>query len=79
MASEKAIEVLKNASTKVDPSDRQMLGKIARKHGFQACFHKLRALSKIVVDAVIAVAEKADGHYKVDIDNKGRKERQEDP
>src|ERR671920_269007 len=29
MASEKAIEMLKNASTKVDPADRQILGKIA--------------------------------------------------
>jgi archaeal chaperonin len=70
MASEKAIEILKNASTKVDPADRQMLGKIARTSmASKLVSVNSEPLSKIVVDAVIAVAEKADGHYKVDIDN----------
>ena len=70
MASEKAIEILKNASTKVDPEDRQMLGKIARTSmASKLVSVNSEPLSKIVVDAVIAVAEKADGHYKVDIDN----------
>ena len=70
MASEKAIEILKNTSTKVDPEDRQMLGKIARTSmASKLVSVNSEPLSKIVVDAVIAVAEKADGHYKVDIDN----------
>jgi thermosome len=70
IASEKAIEILKNASTKVDPADRQMLGKIARTSmASKLVSVNSEPLSKIVVDAVIAVAEKADGHYKVDIDN----------
>jgi thermosome len=70
MASEKAIEILKNASTKVDPADRQMLGKIARTSmASKLVSVNSEPLSKIVVDAVIAVAEKVDGHYKVDIDN----------
>src|SRR5918995_408034 len=69
-ASEKAIEILKNASTKVDPADRQMLGKIARTSmASKLVSVNSEPLSKIVVDAVIAIAEKADKHYKVDIDN----------
>src|ERR687896_78511 len=70
MASEKAIEILRNASTKVDPSDRQILGKIARTSmASKLVSVNSEPLSKIVVDAVIAIAEKADEHYKVDIDN----------
>src|ERR687894_1408545 len=70
MASEKAIEILKNASTKVDPADRQMLGKIARTSTASKLVSvNSEPLSKTVVDAVIAIAEKADEHYKVDIDN----------
>src|ERR687898_702502 len=72
MASEKAIEMLRNASTKVDPTDRQILGKIAR----TSMASKLvsvysEPLSKIVVDAVIAVAEKArdNNNLKVDVDS----------
>jgi thermosome len=70
MASEKAIEILKNASTKVDPADRQMLGKIARTSmASKLVSVNSEPLSKMVVDAVIAIAEKADEHDKVDIDN----------
>ena len=70
MASEKAIEILKNASTKVDPADRQMLGKIARTSmASKLVSVNSEPLSKTVVDAVIAIAEKAEEHYKVDIDN----------
>src|SRR5919112_4755324 len=71
MASEKAIEILKNASTKVDPTDRQILGKIARTSmASKLVSVNSEPLSKIVVDAVIAVAEKAnDNNLKVDVDN----------
>src|SRR5918998_1538728 len=72
MASEKAIEMLKNASTKVDPTDRQMLGKIARTSmASKLVSVNSEPLSKIVIDAVIAIAEKArdNNSLKVDVDN----------
>jgi thermosome len=65
MASDKAIEMLKNASTKVDPTDRQILGKIARTSmASKLVSVNAEPLSKIVVDAVIAVAEKASDNSK---------------
>jgi thermosome len=72
MAAEKAIEILKNASTKVDPTDRQMLGKIARTSmASKLVSVNSEPLSKIVVDAVVAVSEKAsdNNNLKVDVDN----------
>jgi archaeal chaperonin len=73
MASEKAIEMLKNASTKVDPTERQMLGKIARTSmASKLVSVNAEPLSRIVVDAVIAVAEKTSDNsknFRVDADN----------
>src|ERR671915_552161 len=73
MASEKAIEMLKNASTKVDPTERQRLGKIARTSmASKLVSVNAEPLSRIVVDAVIAVAEKTSDNnnsFKVDVDN----------
>jgi archaeal chaperonin len=72
MASEKAIEILRNASTKVDPADRQMLGKIARTSmASKLVSVNSEPLSKIVVDAVIGIAEKArdNNNLKVDADS----------
>jgi thermosome len=73
MASDKAIEMLKNASTKVDPTDRQILGKIARTSmASKLVSVNAEPLSKIVVDAVIAVAEKDSDNSKnlrVDVDS----------
>src|SRR5919201_2158278 len=72
MASEKAIEILKGASTKVDPTDRQILGKIARTAmGSKLVSVNAEPLSKIVIDAVLAVAEKVSGdsNFKVDTDS----------
>ena len=73
MASEKAIEMLKNASTKVDPTERQMLGKIARTSmASKLVSVNAEPLSRIVVDAVIAVAEKTSdnsNNFRVDTDN----------
>ena len=72
MASEKAIEILRNASTKVDPSDRQTLGKIARTSmASKLVSVNSEPLSKIAVDAVIAIAERARDNksLKVDVDN----------
>jgi thermosome len=73
MASEKAIEMLKNGSTKVDPTERQMLGKIARTSmASKLVSVNAEPLSRIVVDAVIAVAEKTSdnsNNFRVDTDN----------
>ncbi|MDQ4100749.1 MAG: thermosome subunit, partial [Thermoproteota archaeon] len=72
MAAEKAIEILRNASTKVDPTDRQMLGKIARTSmASKLVSVNSEPLSKIVIDAVVAVAEKSrdNNSLKVDVDN----------
>jgi thermosome len=73
MASEKAIEILKKASTKVDAADRQILGKIARTSmASKLVSVNAEPLSKIVVDAVIAIAEKASdnsNNLKVDVDS----------
>jgi archaeal chaperonin len=71
MANDRAIEILKEASTKVDPSDRQMLGKIARTSmASKLVSVNADPLSKIVIDAVLAVAEKVgDINLKVDTDN----------
>jgi archaeal chaperonin len=72
MASEKAIEVLRKGSTKIDPSDRQMLGKIARTSmASKLVSANSEPLSKIVVDAVILIAERArdNNSLKVDVDS----------
>jgi archaeal chaperonin len=69
-ASQKAIETLRDIATKVDPSDKAFLNKIAK----TAMASKMVAansqeLSNIVVDSVLAVAEKSGENYKVDVDN----------
>jgi archaeal chaperonin len=71
MASEKAMEILKNASTKVDPTDRQILGKIARTSmASKLVSVNSEPLSRIVVDAAVTVSEKAsDNKLKIDVDN----------
>jgi archaeal chaperonin len=73
IASEKAIEILKKASTKVDPADRQILGKIAHTSmASKLVSVNAEPLSRIVVDAVIAVAEKASdnsNNLRVDVDS----------
>src|ERR671924_614784 len=72
MACDKAIEILREASTKVDPTDKQVLGKIARTAmGSKLVSVNADPLSKIVIDAVLAVAEKVSGdtNFKVDTDS----------
>jgi thermosome len=69
-ASQKAIETLRDIATKVDPSDKAFLNKIAK----TAMASKMVAansqeLSNMVVDSVLAVAEKSGEDYKVDVDN----------
>jgi thermosome len=70
-ASQKAIETLRDIATKVDPSDKAFLNKIAK----TAMASKMvgansQELSDMVVDSVLAIAEKSgEQHYRVDIDN----------
>jgi thermosome len=69
-ASEKAIEVLRQVATTIDPTDKKYLKKIA----MTTLASKLVStnssdLADVVVDSVLAVAEKTGDKYHVDIDN----------
>jgi thermosome len=69
-ASEKAIETLRDIATKVDPTDKAFLNKIARTSmASKMVAADSKELSDMVVDAVLAVAEKSGDNYKVDIDD----------
>jgi archaeal chaperonin len=69
-AAEKAQEILQEIAEKVDPENRSSLLKVAN----TSMLTKLVSedsphLAGIVVDAVLQVAEKREGKFKVDIDN----------
>jgi thermosome len=69
-ASEKAIDVLRQVATTIDPKDKTYLKKIATTTlASKLVSSNASELGNIVVDAVLAVAEKAGDKYKVDIDN----------
>jgi thermosome len=69
-ASQKAIETLREIATKVDPDDKDFLNKIARTSmASKMVSADSKELSDMVVDAVLAVAERSGEQYKVDIDN----------
>jgi thermosome len=69
-ASKKAIEALEEVAEKVTPSDRDWLIKVARTSMQTKLVSKeAEELAELVVDANLAVAEKADRGYRVDIDN----------
>lgn len=69
-ASQKAIETLRDIATKVDPADKAFLNKVARTSmASKMVSADSKELSDMVVDAVLAVAEKSGEQYKVDIDN----------
>lgn len=70
-ASQKAIETLREIATKVDPADKAFLNKVARTSmASKIVSADSRELSDMVVDAVLAVAERSgDDKYKVDVDN----------
>jgi thermosome len=69
-ASQKAIGTLKEIATKVDPTDKVFLNKIARTSmASKMVSADSKELSDMVVDAVLAVAEKSGDQYKVDVDN----------
>ncbi|HEX7033275.1 MAG TPA: thermosome subunit beta [Nitrososphaera sp.] len=69
-ASQKAIEALREIAIKVDPADKTFLRKIARTSmASKMVSASSQGLSDIVIDAVLAVAEKSGDRYKVDVDN----------
>jgi len=69
-ASQKSIETLREIATKVDPSDKTFLNKIARTSmASKMVSADSKELSDMVVDAVLAIAEKSGEQYKVDVDN----------
>jgi archaeal chaperonin len=69
-ASKKAIEALEEVAEKVTPNDKDWLVKVARTSmQTKLVVKEAEELAELVVDATLAVAEKADKGYRVDIDN----------
>jgi archaeal chaperonin len=69
-ASKRAIEALEEAAEKVSPNDRDWLVKVARTSmQTKLVVKEAQELAALVVDATLAVAEKAGEEYRVDIDN----------
>jgi thermosome len=69
-ASQKAIETLRDIATKIGPTDKASLNKIARTSmASKMVSADSRELADMVVDAVLAVAEKSGDQYRVDVDN----------
>jgi len=69
-AMEKALEFLEDMAILVKPGDRQTLRKIAMTSMATKFISESRDfLASIAVDAVLQVAKKVDGNYKVDIDD----------
>lgn len=66
----KANEILRSAATKVTPDNKDLLNKIAKTSmASKMISGNSEALSKIVVDAVLAVSEKGDANIRVDLDD----------
>ncbi len=69
-ASKRAIEALEDIAEKVSPDNKEWLVKVARTSmQTKLVVKEAEQLAELVVDATLAVAEKADKGYKVDIDN----------
>ena len=69
-ASKKAMEALEDIAEKVSPENKDWLVKVARTSmQTKLVFKEAEELAELVVDGTLAVAEKADRGYKVDIDN----------
>src|SRR6476661_8597707 len=69
-ASEKAIEVLRQVATLIDPRDKKYLKKIATTTlASKLVSTNSSELADVVVDSILAVAEKSGDKYRVDIDN----------
>ena len=69
-AARKAMESLESVAEKVTPNDKDWLVKVARTSmQTKLVSREAEELGELVVDAVLAVAEKEDKGFKVDIDN----------
>ena len=69
-AAKKAMEALEEVAEKVTPEDKTWLVKVARTSmQTKLVFKEAQELAELVVDANLAVAEKTDEGYRVDIDN----------
>jgi thermosome len=69
-AAKKAMEALEDIAEKVTPDSRDWLVKVAKTSmETKLVFKEAEQLAEMVVDATLAVAEKADRGYRVDIDN----------
>jgi thermosome len=69
-ASQKAVETLREIATKIDPADKAFLNKVAKTSmASKMVSTDSKELSEMVVDAVLAVAEKSAEQYEVDTDN----------
>jgi len=69
-ASKKAMATLEDMAEKVTPNDKDWLTKVARTSmQTKLVFKEAEELGEMVVDATLAVAEKVDRGYRVDIDN----------
>jgi len=69
-AQEQALKYLDEIAIKVDPTDKEVLKKVARTSMASKLIHGYSDyLSDIAIDAILQVAEEADGGYTVDLDN----------
>ncbi len=69
-ASRRAIEALEDVAEKVTASDKEWLVKVARTSmQTKLVFKEAQELAELVVDATLAVAEKSEKDWRVDIDN----------
>ena len=69
-ASQKAIEMLRQIGIKIDPQDKKFLKKVAATTlSSKLVSSDSDKLAEVIVDAVLAVAEKRGDNYRVDIDN----------
>ena len=69
-AAEEALDILKKIAIKVDKDDKDMLIKIATTSMMSKLVaEESKELSKIVVDALLLVADNTSGEIKIDLDN----------
>jgi len=69
-ASQEALKILKNIAEKVNPDDKEILKKIAKTTlSTKMVSTEAEYLADLVVNAVLQVADKVNGGYKVDIEN----------
>ncbi len=69
-ASQEALKILKSIAEKVNPDDKEVLKKIAKTTlSTKMVSTEAEYLADLVVNAVLQVADKVNGQYKVDIDN----------